>query len=326
MIDHRRRFLQISTGVALAGVMPCAAWAQSYPSKPVKLLVPYAAGGPTDILARLVAQKLGEQFGTPFIVENVSGAGGNVGMARGAKAPADGHTLLIVPPNIVVNPSLYATVPYDPYKDFDPVTIAVRAPVALIAHPSIGASTVKELVALIRANPGKYHFASPGAGTPPHLVGEQFRRSLKLDLEHVPFSGAGPAVASTLAGHTLIAFTSTPPAAQHIKDGKLLALAVTSQMRSAALPAVPTMAEAGYAEIAGEGWFAFIVPAGTPVAVTKLLHREIGKVIAQADVKDRMGALGFEAVGSTPEESAAHFRTEGMKWSKLIREAGIKAE
>ncbi len=247
-------------------------------------------------------------------------------MARGAKAAADGHTILIVPPNIVVNPALYSSVPYDPYKDFDPVTIAVRAPVVLIVHPSIGARTVKELVSLIRANPGKYHFASPGSGTPPHLVGEQFRLSLNLDLQHVPFNGAGQAVASTLAGHTLITFTSTPPAVQHVKEGKLHALAVTSRLRSSALPTVPTMIEEGYPDIAGEGWFAFIVPAGSPASVTSLLHREITKVIALPDVRDRLAALGFEPVGSPPEESAAQFRTEGVKWSKLIREAGIKVE
>ena len=326
MTINRRRFLQSSVGAALAGAMHSAAWAQSYPARPVKLLVPYAAGGPTDILARITAQKLSDQLGKPFIVENASGAGGNIGMGRGAKAAPDGHTILIVPPNIVVNPALYGSVPYDPYKDFDPVTIAVRAPVVLIVHPSVGARTVKELVSLIRANPGKYHFASPGAGTPPHLVGEQFRLSLSLDLVHVPFNSGGQAVASTLAGHTLIAFTSTPPAVQHVKEGKLQALAVTSRLRSSALPTVPTMLEEGYPDIAGEGWFAFIVPAGTPASVTSLLHREIVKVIALPDISDRLATLGFEPVGSTPEESVLLFRTEGAKWSKLIRDAGIKAE
>ena len=222
------------------------------------------AAGPADILARLAAQKLSEQLGKQFYVENIGGAGGNIGMGQGARAPADGYTVLVVPPNIVVNPAMYDTVPYDPYKDFDPVTIAVSAPTVLTVHPSLAVQTVKDLVALIRSSGTKYSFASPGIGTPPHLIGEHFRLSLGLDLVHVPFNSAGQAVASTLAGHTPIAFSSLPPAVPQIKDGKLRALAVTSKTRSPALPDVPSMAEAGYPEIEGEGWFAFIVPAGTP--------------------------------------------------------------
>ena len=318
----RREFLMLAGASVVCS--PSSVSAAAYPARPVRLLVPYAPGGPTDILARLAAQKLSEQLGKQFYVENVGGAGGNIGLGQGARAAADGYTVLVVPPNIVVNPVMYEKVPYDP-KDFEPVTVAVRAPTVLSVHPSVSAGSVRELVALIKAGGAKYSFASPGTATPPHLIGELFRLSLGLDLVHVPFNSAGPAVGSTLAGHTPIAFTSLPPAVPQIKEGKLRALAVTSPTRSPALPDVPTMAEAGYPEIEGEGWFAFIVPAGTPKDVIDLLHREIVKAMALPDIQEKMEALGFLAVDTTPEQAAALFRAESAKWSKVIREAGIKA-
>lgn len=198
----RRQFLQLTTGAAFAPILSMAASAQTYPTRPVRVIVPYAAAGPTDILARLTAQKLSERLGKQFYVENIGGAGGNIGMGQGARAAPDGYTVLVVPPNIVVNPAMYDTVPYDPYKDFDPVTIAVTSPTVLTVHPSLAVQTVKDLVALIKSGPAKYSFASPGTGTPPHLIGEHFRLLLGLDLVHVPFNSAGLAVASTLAGHT----------------------------------------------------------------------------------------------------------------------------
>ena len=318
----RRDFLKLA-GASLMCPTTSAS-AASYPERPVRLLVPYAPGGPTDILARLAAQKLSEQLGKPFYVENVGGAGGNIGLGQGARAAADGYTVLIIPPNIVVNPVMYEKVPYGP-RDFDPVTVAVRAPTVLAVHPSVSAGSVRELVALIKAGGAKYSFASPGTATPPHLIGELFRLSLGLDMVHVPFNSAGLAVGSTLAGHTPIAFTSLPPAVPQIKEGKLRALAVTSPTRSPAIPEVPTMAETGYPEIEGEGWFAFIVPAGTPKDVINLLHREIVKAVAQPDIQEKMEALGFLAVDTTPQQAADVFRTESAKWSKVIREAGIKA-
>lgn len=321
----RREFLTLVAGSLVAPALSSFAFAQAYPARPVRVLVPYAPAGPADILARLAAQKLSDQLGKQFYVENVGGAGGNIGMGQGARAAPDGYTVLVVPPNIVVNPAMYETVPYDPYKDFDPVTIAVTAPTVLSVHPSLAVRTVKELVTLIKTGGSKYSFASPGSGTPPHLIGERFRLSFGLDLVHVPFNSAGQAVASTLAGHTPIAFSSLPPAVPQIKEGKLHALAVTSKTRSPALPDVPSMVEAGYPEIEGEGWFAFIVPAGTPKEIIALLNREIVKLIALPDIKEEVAALGFTAVGTTPEESAALFRTESAKWAKVIREAGIKA-
>ena len=282
-------------------------------------------GGPTDVLGRLVAQKLSEQFGKQFYVENIGGAGGNLGLGQGARAQADGHTVVVIPPNLVVNPLMYDTVPYDPHNSFDPITVAVRSPTVLTVHPSLKANTVKDLVALIKGGKDKYSFASPGIGTPPHLIGEHFRLSLDLDLVHVPFNSAGLAVGSVLAGHTPIAFTSLPPAVPQIKEGKLRALAVTSRGRSSALADVPSMTEAGYPDIEGEGWFAFIVPAGTPKEITSVLHREIVRANALPEIKEKMATLGFEIVGNSPDEASALFKAESVKWAKVIQQAGIKA-
>src|SRR5215831_13809954 len=254
----RRNFLHLAAGAAALPFAPHVARAQAYPSRPVRVIVPYAPGGPTDILARLIAQKLSEHFGKQFYVENIGGAGGNVGMGQGAKAAPDGYTMLVAGTPMVINPTLYERVPFDPYKDFDPVTLAVTSPDMLSVNPSLPVQSVKDLVALIKAHPGKYNFASPGTGTPGHLVGELFRLSLGLDLVHIPFNSAGLAIGSTVAGHTPIAFTTPPPVVPQVKEGKLRALAVASKTRLQALPDVPTMAEAGYPDIEGEAWFAVI--------------------------------------------------------------------
>jgi len=321
----RRQFLQLAAGTAVMPAFSTIAASQTYPVRPVRVLVPYAPAGPSDILARIVSQKLSERLGKQFYVENVGGAGGNIGMGQGARATPDGYTVLVVPPNIVVNPAMYDSVPYDPYRDFDPVTVAVSSPTVLTVHPSLPVQTVKEMVDLIKSSPGRFSFASPGTGTPPHLIGEQFRQSLDLDLVHVPFNSAGLAVGATLAGHTPVAFTSLPPAVPQIRDGKLHALAVTSKMRSQALPDVPSMAEAGYPEVVGEGWFAFIVPARTPKDIIALLQREIVAIVSLPDITEKMAELGFEAVGDTPDEAAALFKSESAKWAKVIRAANIKA-
>jgi tripartite-type tricarboxylate transporter receptor subunit TctC len=323
---HRRRFLHLAAGALALPALARLAQAQSYPARPVRVIVPFAAAGPTDVFARLMAQKLSEQLGAQFYVENIGGAGGNIGTGRVAQAAPDGYTMLVTGANIVLNPALYPHVPYDPGKDFDPITIAVAAPAVLTVNPTLPSQTVKDLVALIKAHPGKYSFASPGTGTPPHLVGELFRQSLGLDLVHVPFNGGGPAIASAVAGHTPISFGSMAPAVPLVKDGKLRALAVSAKARSPALPDTPTMAEAGYPEIEGESWFAVVVPAGTPKDVIALLNREIVKAIAQPDMRERLATLGYTPVASTPEACAAQFGTEMAKWTKVIRAAGIKAQ
>jgi tripartite-type tricarboxylate transporter receptor subunit TctC len=294
--------------------------------RPVRVIVPYAPGGPVDIFARLAAQKLSEHLAKQFYVENIGGAGGNIGMAQGAKAVPDGYTVLVVPPSLVINPALYGKVPYDPHKHFDPVTVAVTTMGVLAVHSSLPVHTVKDLVAFIKSNRGKHIFASPGTGTVSHLVGEHFRLSNDLDLVHVPFNSAGPALGSTVAGHTTVAFIGVPPAVPQIREGKLRALAVTSNVRSHALPDVPTMAEAGYPDIQADAWLAVIVPAGTPKEIVTLLNRLIVTILALPDIKHRVATLGFEPVASTPEECGAQFRTDGVKWAKVIREAGIKVE
>jgi len=323
---QRRRFLHLA---AAAAVLPAAsrmAVAQSYPDRPVHVVVPYAPGGPTDVVTRLIAQKLSERSGKQFYVENIGGGGGNIAMGRVAKMPADGYTLLMVNPSYVVNPTLYRDPPYRFEKDFDTVSLAVLTTLVIVVHPSVPARTLQELVALIRANPGKYSYASPGAGTPGHLVGEIFRSSLGLDLVHVPFNSAGLAVGSAVGGHTPICFASPSPAAQQVIEGKLRGLAVTSVARSRALPEVPTTAEAGYPAVAGDNWQGIVVPSGAPKAAIAYIHREIVETMAAPDVKARLASLGFEPVASTPEEFARHAKVEFEKWAKVIRQSNIKSE
>jgi tripartite-type tricarboxylate transporter receptor subunit TctC len=321
----RRKFLHLAAGAAAQPALARIARAQSYPARPVRVIVPYAPGGPTDVFGRLIAQKLSEQLGRQFFVENIGGAGGNIGMGRAARADRDGHTVVMVATPLAINPSLYDTVPFDPIKDFDPVTLAVSTTTVLAVHPSVPAQTTRDLVALIRASPGKYSFASPGTGTPSHLLGELFRLSLKLDLVHVPFNSGGLAIGSTLAGHTLLSFGTPPPALPHLRDGKLRALAVTSKARVPTLPDVSTMAEAGYPDVEGDSWFAVAVPGGTPKEIVALLNREIVKAMALPDVKERLATLGFDSIASSPEEFGARIRTDTEKWGKVIRAANIKA-
>src|SRR5262245_13874584 len=317
---------QLALVLALLAAGIASAAADTWPSRAVKVIVPFAPAGPTDVVARLIANKLSEQTGKQFYVENVGGAGGNVGTARVAQSAPDGHTLLVTGGNHTNNPYLYAHINYDPLKDFQPVTIATEQAIVLTVHPSLQAKSVKELVALINATPGKYSFASPGVGTPPQLVGELFRLSLKLDVVHVPFGGGGPAVGATVAGHTLISFGAMAPAVQLIKDGKLRALAVTSKKRSGALPDVPTMAEAGFPEVEGITWTGMLAPAGTPKDIVTQLHRMVAGVVMLPDIKERLAALGIEPVANSPEECEAFLRAEMAKWSKVIRSAGLKAE
>jgi len=311
-------------------VWPAASHAQTppgnYPDKPVKVIVPFAAGGPTDVVARLIATKLSERTGKQFYVENITGAGGNAGMGQAARAGSDGYTILFVSSSYVVNPSLYPKIPYDPYKDFVPVTVAGDAPNILLVHPSVPAKTVAELIDYIKANPGKVSYASAGTGTTPHLSGELFRLSLKLDIVHVPFNGAAPAIQSLAGGHTPMAFTSLPPAIPLIQDGKIRPLAVSAEKRVAALPDVPTLAETGLADQDADTMQAVLMPAGTPRPIVDFLYREIKAIVALPDIKERFAVLGLEPVTNTPEEFAAQIRREIAKWGKVIHDANIKME
>jgi tripartite-type tricarboxylate transporter receptor subunit TctC len=314
---------------ALGVIAPAAARAEgagNYPDKAVKIIVPFAPAGPTDIVARLIATKLSERLGKQFYVENLAGAGGNNGIGQAARAAPDGYTVLFVSSSYVVNPSLYPKIPYDPYRDFAPVTEVGASPNVLLVNSSVPAKTVAELVSYLRANPGKFSYGSPGTGTTPHLSGELFRLTQKLDIVHVPFNGAGPAVQALAGGHTPMAFVALPPAIAMIQDGTIRALAVTSAKRVAAVADVPTLGEVGLLDQEADTMQAVLVPAATPRPVVDLLSQEIKAIVAEPDIKERFAVLGLDAVANTPEEFATQIRREIAKWGKVIHDANIRME
>jgi tripartite-type tricarboxylate transporter receptor subunit TctC len=302
------------------------AQAETYPTKNVRMLVPFAAAGPTDIIARLIGQKLGELYGHQFVVENVPGAGGNIGTAQAAKSPADGYTLLVISTGFMVNPSLYARVPYDPIKDFAPVTLVAASPNVLVVNPQVPAKTVKELIDLIKANPGKYSYAQPALGSTPHLGGELFKLTFGLDLTMVPFPGAAPAITSTIGGHTPIAFTALPPAITAAKEGKVRALAVMAEHRVSSLPDVPTMAEAGVKDQEADTLTGIVAPANTPKEIVDQLQRDIAKIVARPDVKEKLDTLGFRGVANTPSAFGAQIKTEMERWGKVVHAAKLRID
>ena len=308
----------------LSGVV--AASAENYPTRPVRVVVGFPAGGPTDAIARIVAQKLTDNLGQQFFVENIGGAGGNTAAGQVARVTPDGYTIMAISTGFVVNPSLYAKVPYDPIKDFAPVTLVAASPNIVVVNPQVPAKTLPELVQLIRDNPGKYSFAGPGVGSTPHLGGELFRLAFKLDLVHVPFTGAGPAVQATVGGHTPIAFTALPSSLSAVQAGQLRALGVASAERAAGLPDVPTYAEQGIKDQDADTLTGIVAPAGTPKEIVDLLYREIAKIVAQPDVKERLTVLGFNPVANTPEQYGARIRLEIDKWGKVVRDAKLRIE
>ena len=315
-------------GFVVLLALACAggAAAQTYPSRPVKMIVPFAAGGPTDVIARIVAQKLSETWGQQIYTENVPGGGGNTGAAMAARAPADGYTILVVSTGFIVNPSMYAKVPYDPIKDFSPITLVAASPNVVSVNPSFRAKSLKELVDLVKDHPGQYSFAQPSTGSTPHLAGELFKQQYQLDLVTVPFNSAALAINSTIGGHTPIAFTALPPAMANIKDGKLRGLAVLNARRSPALPDVPTNAEAGIPDLESDTLTGIVAPAGTPKDIIDRWRADIAKAVATADVKERLETLGFTPVANTPDEFGARIKLEIAKWSKVVHAANIKAD
>jgi tripartite-type tricarboxylate transporter receptor subunit TctC len=321
---------RIVRGLAFGGALVAAtvvhAQDANYPNRPVRIIVPFAAGGPPDVVSRIVAQKLSERWGQQVYVENHPGAGGNTGTATAARATADGYTLYMMSTGFMVNPSLYAKVPYDPIKDFVPVTLAAASPNILFVHPSVPARRAKELIDLIKGNPGKYSYAQPSTGSTPHLSGELLKLQYGLDLVTVPFNGASLAVNSTLAGHTPIAFTALPPAIANIKEGNLRGLAVTAAKRSAALPDVPTMAEDGIPDQEAETINGLLAPAGTPDDIIARINRDTVAALSMPDVRERLAALGFEPAVSTPAEFGARIKSEIAKWDKVVRAAHIRIE
>jgi tripartite-type tricarboxylate transporter receptor subunit TctC len=323
----RRRFLTLAAAVA---GLPATSWiaaADDYPARAVRVIVPFPPGGPADVLARVIALNLSQRLGQRFYIENEPGGGGNLGMAAGARAAPNGYTITIVGTSYVVNPSLYSKIPYDPRKDFAPVTLAAVSPNVLAINPTIiPARNVSELIAFLKVNPGKYSYAHAGNGTTPQLSGEMFRQSQNVDIVPVPFTGSAPAIQSTVAGHTPIAFTVLTPAVPFVQEGKLRALAVTTPSRSPALPDVQTLAEAGLPGQEADTILGVLVPAGTPKAIIARLHREIGAIMVQPDVAEKLTALGFAPIVNTPDEFAARIETDIPKWARVIKAANIKIE
>jgi tripartite-type tricarboxylate transporter receptor subunit TctC len=311
----------LAVAVALARTGP--AFAADYPDHAVKVIVPFAAGGPTDVMARLLTQKLSQSLAQQFYVEDHAGAGGNIGMTMAARAAPDGYTILLASSSFMVNPSLYANPPYDPFKDFAPVTRAAATPNIVVVHPSIPAKTINDLIALVKANPGKYTFANAGIGTTPELAAELLKLTYHLDATSIPFGGSGPEIQSTLAGQTPIAFSTFPPVVAQITGGNLRALVITAAKRSTTLPDVPTMAESGVAGQESETMQGVLLPAGTPAAIVELLNREIVKTMQSADMKAKCAELGFEVVADTPQDFAGYIRKDVDKWAGVIKDAKI---
>jgi tripartite-type tricarboxylate transporter receptor subunit TctC len=302
-------------------------FAQTWPAKPIKWIVPFAPGGTTDILARTIGEKLAVALGQPVIIENKPGAGGGVGADFTAKAPPDGYTIMGGTISThAINASLYQSLPYDPVKDFVPITLIARVPNMLVVNPDIPAKNVAELITLLKANPGKYSFASSGNGTSQHLSGELFKSMAGVDMQHIPYKGSPPALQDVVGGQVAMTFDNITTAWPLAKGGKLRALAVTTAKRSAVAPDVPTLSESGLAGYEVGSWQGVFAPAGTPPAIVRRLNAEIVKIINMPDVKEKLIGLGAEPVGNTSEEFAALVRTEVVKWAEVVKKSGAKVD
>jgi tripartite-type tricarboxylate transporter receptor subunit TctC len=299
--------------------------AQTYPDKPIRLLVGFAAGGPADISARVLADRFAEAWGKPVIVENVTGAAGNVATDRATKAAPDGYTLLAAASaTIVANPSLYQRLNFDPVKDLAPISQICFTPNLLVVSSELPVRSVAELVAYARAQPGKLAFGSAGVGTSQHLAGEMFKTMAGLDIQHVPYRGIAAVMPDLLGGRLTMAFGNISAVLPLVREGRLRALAVTSRQRAASMPDLPTMIEQGFADFDSTAWFALMAPAGTPAAVLEKLHRETVRILALPEVRKRFDELGMDVIGNTPAEFAAVIAAETPHWAKVIRDAGVK--
>ncbi len=310
--------------LALAAVLP-AALAQQYPARPVRMVVPFPAGGPADLVARLLSAKLGEIWGQPLVVENRGGAGGNIGTAAVAKAAPDGYTLLLTTSGLMSNPSLYKDTGFDPVRDFAPVTVVGNSATVVVRHPSLaGVDTMKDLERL--AHRSKVDFATPGIGLAGHLSGELFKTITHVDMQPIPFAGAAPAIASVLSGQVKVGFMAVPTTVPHIKAGKLVAIAVTSPKRLAVLPDVPTVAESGYPGFQVDNMYGVLAPAGTPATVVRKLHGDILRVLERPEVRKALDGATIDIVGNSPEEFADYIRAETAKWAEVVKASGAKVE
>jgi tripartite-type tricarboxylate transporter receptor subunit TctC len=319
--------LRAMASIAIAGFAALAHAQTTYPAKPIRLVVPFPAGGTTDILARAVAQKLTESMGQPVVVDNRAGAGGNIGADLVAKSPPDGYTLLMGTVGThAINASLYAKMPYDHVRDFAPVILVAGVPNVLVVTPGLPVKSVQELIAYGKANPGKLNFASSGNGTSIHLSAELFKTMTGVQMAHVPYKGSAPALVDLAGGQVQLMFDNLPSALALIKGGKLKALAVTSLQRSAALPDVPTVAESGLPGFEASSWFGLLAPAGTPKDIIAKLNSEVAKWLATPEAKEKLAAQGAIPAGLPPEEFARHIATETVKWQKVVKDSGAKVD
>jgi len=313
--------------LALLCALPLLAAADTYPSKPIRFVVPYPAGGPLDTIARLLGQKVSESVKQPVVVDNKPGAGGNIGADAVAKSPADGYTILMgAVATHAINPTLYASIPYDPVRDFIPVTQVASTPNVLVVNPSVPAASVREFIAYAKANPGKLNFGSGSTGSAGHLAGELFKTQAGVEMTHVPYKGAAPAMNDLVGGQIQLMFDNLASSLGQVKAGRVRALAVTTARRTSLAPDLPTIAESGLPGFDINTWFGIFVPANTPREVVERLHAEFTRALALPDVKERMLALGAEPVGSRPDEFAAYIRAEGEKYARVIKASGAKAD
>ena len=323
-IIHHSAFILLCAAL-LAAIAPTQA--QQYPTRPVRFVVPFAPGGSTDTLARTIGVKLADALGQQVVVDNRTGANGDIGMEIVARSRPDGYTIVLgYIANLAIAPSLYAKMPYDPVKDFAPITQPASSPNVLTAHPSVQAKTLQELIALAKAKPGQISFASTGVASVGHLTGELINNLAGIRMTHVPYKGSGQAVTDILGGHVQVMFSGFSSTLHHIRAGKLRALAVTGPKRSPALAEVPTISEQGFPGVEATAWYGILAPAGTPKPVVAQLHGDLVRVLKQPDVVQKLDGLGFEIVGSTPEQFSAYIRTEIKKWEKVVRASGAKPD
>jgi tripartite-type tricarboxylate transporter receptor subunit TctC len=320
-------FINALAGLFAAFIAASAACAQSFPTKPIRWVVPFAPGGSTDTLARTLAVKLSDALGQQVVVDNRPGASGNIGMEIVARAPADGHTILLgYIANVAIAPSLYQKLPFDPVKDYEPITLLATSPNVLVAHPTVAAKSLKELIALAKSQPGKLNYASASIASVGHLTGELLNDLAGIKMTHVAYKGSGQAVTDLLGGHIQLMFSGFSSTLPHIKSGKLRALAQTGEKRSPALPDVPTIAESGFPKFEATAWYGVHAPAKTPKPIVNRLNAELVKALKLPDVSERLSSLGFEIAATTPEHYGNYIRSEIKKWAKVVKASGAKPE
>ena len=319
----RQAMMRIALALAAALLGGAAFAADTYPDHKIRLIVPFAAGGPTDVIGRLVAERLSDAFGQQVYVENLPGAGGNLGVETAKRAAPDGYTIVAVSTGFIINPSMYTTIGYDPLKDFAPISRVAASPNVVVVHPSVAAKDLRELIALIKAKPNTMSYAQPSTGSTPHLAAEQMKQMFGLDMVMVPFNGAPLAINSALGNHTPIAFTALPPAIGAIKDGSLRGIAILAKQRIAALPDLPTNVEQGVPGLESDTLTGIVAPAGTPPSIVEKWHAAIVKMAADPAVRQKLDALGFVPVANSPTEFSERIKSEAARWDKVVKAAGI---